>query len=77
MKDATIYNVDRTRDHLDRLYDIINLATVGAASTETNLNIAHLDDAQRCLFELIYRLASEAVDIAETAQETHRSKDAA
>lgn len=77
MKDATIYNVDRTRDHVDRLHDIINLAKVGIASTDTALNIAHLDSGQCCLFEVIYRIASEALEIAETAQHAHCGKDAA
>ena len=69
MKSITMYDTECGRDHIDRLYDIVNLAKVGAAATDTGLNIAHLDSAQCCLFEVIYALASEAVEIAELKQD--------
>jgi len=68
MTDSTIYAVDRDSSYIDRLYQIIHLAKVGAASTDTALNLEHMDDSQCVLFEVIHRLASEGVDMAEKQQ---------
>ncbi|MEC3861185.1 hypothetical protein VK792_07810 [Mesobacterium sp. TK19101] len=65
MADPTIYAVKNKRDHIDRLYEIANLAKIGAAATNTVLNLDHLDSAQCTLWEVIYTLASEGIEIAE------------
>lgn len=67
MADPTIYTVKNKRDHIDRLYEIANLAKIGAAATDTVLKLDHLDSAQCTLWELVYTLASEGVEIAEQA----------
>lgn len=68
MSNTTIYAVERSDDHEDRLYEIMHLATVGAASADTSLNIKHLHCSLGSLFEIIHRLASEAVDMSETSK---------
>ncbi len=67
MSDYTIYAVKHVRDHIDRLIEIADLAKVGAASTDTNLNVEGLERAHCSLFSLIHQLASEGIDFAEVA----------
>ena len=64
MTTDTMYATHRSQDVTDYLDQIINLSKLGAASTDTALNIRNLDDAQCSLFEVIHRLASEAVMVA-------------
>ena len=66
MGEPTIYRSRAPRNHIDRLYEIANLAKMGAAASDTALKLHDLDSAQCTLWEVIYTLASEAIDIAET-----------
>lgn len=70
MNDTTMYTTKRCRDHIDRLYDIENLAKAGSAAADTEMNIENLDGVQRCLFEVIHKLAVEALEIAELAEKS-------
>ena len=65
----SMYGGER-RDYISLLYDILNLTIVGAASAENENGVPHLDVAQRTLFETIHRMASEAIDCAETDERT-------
>ncbi len=56
---APIYNNNRPLDAEDKVAQIRHLAVIGIAATDSNLNVAHLDDAMRSLFEVIIRLAEE------------------
>ena len=67
MAERTIYALKTERDHIDRLHEIANLAKIGAAATETILDLEHMGSAQLTLLEMIYTLASEGVEIAELA----------
>ena len=69
MAEWTIYALKTERDHIDRLHEIANLAKIGAAATETILELEHMGSAQCTLWELVYTLASEGVEIAEMAVE--------
>lgn len=73
MTDHTIYAAKRKRGHIDRLYNIANLAKVGAAATDTLLDLDDMDAAQCTLWEVVYTLASEAIEIAELAQKSGKS----
>ncbi|MCV6597451.1 MAG: hypothetical protein OIF40_10265 [Mangrovicoccus sp.] len=64
----SMYGGTYERDHIRRLYEIASLSTVGAAATDTKLNVSGLMDAQCSMFEVIHRLACEAIDIAETGK---------
>ena len=46
---------------VEKLHQILNLAMVGAASTDTALRLPHLLDAQCTMHETIHRLAMETV----------------
>lgn len=65
LADHDMYDRDRLVETESNLYQIANLAKVGAASTDSNLNIKQLADAQSAVFEMIYALASDAADVME------------
>ena len=65
MADPTMHAVKVERDHIDCLAEIAHLATIGAAATHTQLNLNDLDGAQCTLWEVIYTLASEGIEMAE------------
>lgn len=54
---------------VEKLHQILNLAMIGAASTETDLNIPHLLSAQCTMHEAIHRLAMETIGLIETNQQ--------
>lgn len=60
-----LYITKREHDHIDRLYVISKLSGVGVAACDSAVNIAHLEGKLEGLFEIIHRLADEAIEIAE------------
>ncbi|MEM6623672.1 MAG: hypothetical protein AAF674_15690 [Pseudomonadota bacterium] len=74
---TTMYDHGRQDDQVDLLAQIVGLAIVGAASTDTCLNLkpSSIECGQRALFEVIYRLAAEAHDMADE-QSTQLTKAA-
>ena len=65
MAEPTIYAVKNQRDHIDRLYEIAHLAKIGAAATDTALNLDHMESAQCTLWEVVHTLAAEGIEMAE------------
>lgn len=50
------------------MHSIMSLSKVGAAATDTTLNVQNMDDAICALFEVIHSIASEAAEQAENKQ---------
>lgn len=57
-----IYTHGRALGCDDRAAHFRKLATVGIAALDSNMNLAHLDDALQGLFEVMHRLAGEIED---------------
>lgn len=60
-----MYFNERTRDHIDRLYEVGHLAKIGCAACGSQNPVPAILSAQETVFEMIYRLSSEAVEICE------------
>jgi hypothetical protein len=56
---SAIYTNNRQLDAEDKVDQIRHLALIGIAANDSNMNVAHLDDAMCSLFEVIIRLAQE------------------
>ena len=69
-QDATERGVD------GRLYEILHLAMIAEMATDSSLNIEPDKAAAACgtALSMIFRLASEAIDLHEVAEMHHSSK---
>ncbi len=72
MNRATPYTAQNRTDHIDRLYTIAGLSDLGLAATDSALDIVNMQDALGSIFETIYELASEAVELAEQSEKASK-----
>ena len=56
---APIYTHGRNLSCEDRAAQLRKMATIGIAALDSNMNLAHLDDALQGLFEVMHRLSAE------------------